>query len=92
METTDSKQKGVHVGGRHGRASTRARLSGVCGQELPALERAPRTVTSVEVRFKGAFGEEVQDIGEREVQATESGLGGERGRTEGVARECLLED
>ena len=50
------------------------------------------TVTSVEVRFKGAFGEEVQDIGEREVQATESGLGGERGRTEGVARECLLED
>lgn len=49
-------------------------------------------MTSAEVRFKGAFGEEVPDIEEREVQATESGLGGERGRTEGVARECLLED
>ena len=49
-------------------------------------------MTSGEVRFKGAFGEEVQDIEEREVQATELGLGGETGRTERVARECLSED
>lgn len=47
---------------------------------------------SGEVRFKGAFGEEVQDIEEREVQTTESGLGGESGRTESVARESLSED
>jgi len=49
-------------------------------------------VISGEVRFKGAFGEEVQDIEEREVQTTESGLGGESGRTESVARESLSED
>ena len=49
-------------------------------------------VTLGGVRFKGAFAEEVQDIEEREVQTTESGSGGETGRTERMVQECLLED
>ena len=97
METDEAKQKGVHVGGRHWRASTRAHLSSVkftgsADRSCPLWRGLLGTVTSGEVRFKGAFGEEVQDIEEREVQATESGLGGETGRTERVARECLSED
>lgn len=61
------KQKGVHVG-EAWRAAHEPVSQGSADRSCPLWRGLLGPVTSAEVRFKGAFGEEVPDIEEREVQ------------------------